>query len=196
MTDTLPVHTSAQGSTVLIVDDEPIILESLKNALNGQGLCCETAGSVEEATLKLQCGTIALVLLDWRLKEPKGERSGAEVLSLCRQLHPLVPVIVITGVPPQQLDVRTDAIMAEADGVLFKPISSTVVVVHVLRWLRRVSNTRTAFLPQREAEIVPLEELKRMYVQHVVKLLDNNISMAANRLQIHRQTVATLNEPH
>jgi len=93
-----------------------------------------------------------------------------------------MPVLVMSGMP---FDVRTDAIMEEADAFLLKPFSCIVLNKQVARLIER-----DTFLPKRPEDILPLEEVKRVYIQHVVALLNNNASLAAEKLQIHRQTVS------
>ena len=100
----------------------------------------------------------------------------------------MMPVVVISGQPQ---DARTDAMVEHADAFLQKPLSMTVLSSQVLRLLERVAKAPKAILPEREEEILPLEELKDAYILHVVRLLGGNLSLAAERLSIHRQTVST-----
>jgi DNA-binding NtrC family response regulator len=46
------------------------------------------------------------------------------------------------------------------------------------------------FLPQREEDILLLDEVKYRYIRHVVQLVGNNISLAAQKLGVHRQTIS------
>jgi hypothetical protein len=45
-------------------------------------------------------------------------------------------------------------------------------------------------LPQREEDILLLDEVKYRYIRHVVQLVGNNISVAAQKLGVHRQTIS------
>ncbi len=45
------------------------------------------------------------------------------------------------------------------------------------------------FLPLQEQDILLLDEVKYRYIRHVVQLVGNNISLAAQKLGVHRQTI-------
>jgi ActR/RegA family two-component response regulator len=177
--------TPATRNLVLVVDDDTDFCELMTDWLSAGGISCISANSVAKAIAILQKKKIALALLDWAL-----DKSGAEVLRYCKENRPLMPVIAMSG---QTFDVRTDALTGQADGFLDKTaLSSTVVVSHVNQWLNRLNNTPRTFLPRQEQEITPLDQLKGIYIRHVVQLLKGNVSLAAEKLGIHRQTVATV----
>jgi ActR/RegA family two-component response regulator len=105
-------------------------------------------------------------------------------------LHcPEVPVIVMSGRP---YDVRTDAIVGQADAFLAKPFSATVLRNQVLRLLQRAEINAQAILPTSPEGIRPLGEVKEMYIRHVAALLHDNISLTAEKLGVHRQTVSAI----
>jgi hypothetical protein len=54
----------------------------------------------------------------------------------------------------------------------------------------RLETTADVFLPQREEDILVLDEVKYHYIRHVVQLVGNNISVAAQKLGVHRQTIS------
>jgi len=179
---------SAKKHLILLVDDDEAILEYLKPALSTNALSCITAASVAEAVAVLrQNNDIAVIVLDWGL-----DRCGAEVLRVARETRPNMPVIAISGLP---YEVRTDAILQKVDAFLHKPLSGEVLHSQVTQLLQRVSDIPTAFLPKRAEETLPLDDVKSIYIRHVVGLLDNNVSLAAKVLGIHRQTVSAALEP-
>jgi len=168
---------------VLLVDDEHAIRQALTATLAVGGFSCITAASVGEAIAALNRDRFKLMVLDWGL-----DQCGSEVLRVAKKLYPQMPVLVMSGLP---FDVRTDALMEEADAFQPKPFSGVVMNKQVARLINR-----DTFLPARPEDILSLEEVKRVYIQHVVALLNNNASLAAERLQIHRQTVsAALQRP-
>lgn len=152
------------------------------SALESDGWSCITAASVAEALTALKDHRVALTLLDWGL-----DRCGAEALRESKAQYPQMPVIVMSGRP---YDVRTDAIVGQADAFLAKPFSATVLKSQVGQLLERAEGVRNAFLPEKPEGIRPLCEIKELYIRHVVQLLNDNISLAATKLGIHRQTVA------
>ena len=74
-------------ATVLIVDDEPNILTSLKRALEVEGYRALVAGSGSIALEKAQSEGPDLVLLDVVMPE----MDGLQVLEMLRQQQPTFP---------------------------------------------------------------------------------------------------------
>ncbi len=177
-----PFAAESDKPLILVVEDEEDMRELVISALAADDLAIITAASVAEAIAALQCNRIALTVLDWGL-----DRCGAEVLRELNQHCPQVPVIVMSGRP---YDVRTDAIVGQADAFLAKPFSATVLRNQVLRLLRRAEDHERAILPRDPEDIRPLGEIKELYIRHVVGLLNDNVSLAADKLGVHRQTVS------
>ena len=78
---------------VLVIDDEPDLLELLELTLSRMGLDTERASSVGEAVGLLDRESFDLCLTDWRL--PDGE--GLRVVEHINQNGLDVPVAVITA---------------------------------------------------------------------------------------------------
>jgi DNA-binding NtrC family response regulator len=178
----LPAATHPPDPLILVVDDEKDMQDLVVSMLTAKDLSCIRAASVAEAISALQSHRIALVVLDWGL-----DRCGSEVLREINEHWPEVPVIVMSGRP---YDVRTDAIVGHADAFLAKPFSATVLGSQALRLLKRAERNAQALLPQGPKDIRPLSEIKEIYIQHAVRLLDDNVSLTADKLGIHRQTVS------
>jgi DNA-binding NtrC family response regulator len=182
-------ESQAAKPVVLVVEDEQNTRELLIQALGAKEMTCVGAASVSEAMTALSEHDITLTVLDWGL-----DRSGAEVLRVARELYPLMPVVVISGLP---FDVRTDAMVEQADAFVQKPFSVTILTRQVAQLLTRVRSASSCFLPQVPENILPLDELKQVYIQQAFDLLDQNVSLTAQRLGVHRQTVsAVLKKAH
>jgi DNA-binding NtrC family response regulator len=169
---------------ILVVDDEEDLRQLVLQALAPAGLTCLTAASVGEAITMLKSHRIALTVLDWGL-----DRCGSEVLQQANLHYPEMPVIVMSG---RSYDVRTDAIVGRADAFLEKPFSATVLANQVMQLLRRAERAAQALLPRKPEDIRPFNEVKELYIRHAVQLLSDNISLAADRLGLHRQTVSAV----
>jgi DNA-binding NtrC family response regulator len=104
----------AQGS-VLIIDDEAEIRESLQTLLEIEGYDVETAGNGEEGLSRLGDRPFDLVLLDLALPG----RSGLEILPEIRSLDPQISVIMITAYGTVEDAVR--AMQSGASNFLQKP---------------------------------------------------------------------------
>ena len=99
---------------VLIVDDDASVRESIRKVLKGAGYEVTTAADSEEATVKFVPEHIDLVLLDLNLRS----RSGWDVFERLTTQHPVLPIIVITGMPNQY----QTALAAGAGALIEKPI--------------------------------------------------------------------------
>jgi len=102
---------------ILIVDDEPDILELLELSLVRMGLEVERAMSVREAIQKLDANTYKLCLTDMRM--PDGE--GLEIVRHITKNNLDVPIAVITA--HGNLDNAVIALKAGAFDYLSKPVA-------------------------------------------------------------------------
>jgi two-component system response regulator PilR (NtrC family) len=109
--------TGKRNPRVLVVDDEPDILELLELALLRMGLDVERAGNVREAQQKLDGNAYDLCLTDMRM--PDGD--GLDVVRHITEHNIDVPVAVITA--HGNLDNAVAALKAGAFDYLSKPVS-------------------------------------------------------------------------
>jgi len=113
----MAVSDLAKGHTVLLVDDEPDILELLELALSKMGLKVDKAANVREALAKLAAHRYDLCLTDMRL--PDGD--GLQVVQHIAQRNLDVPVAVITA--HGNLENAVTALKVGAFDYLSKPVS-------------------------------------------------------------------------
>lgn len=115
----MTVDIQASPARVLVVDDEPDILELIELALLRMGLQVDRASNVQEALQQLDTKTYQLCLTDMRL--PDGE--GLEVVQyiIARNMH--VPVAVITA--HGNMENAIFALKAGAFDYLPKPVALT-----------------------------------------------------------------------
>jgi two-component system phosphate regulon response regulator PhoB len=119
---------------VLIVEDEPPLVELLRYNLEREGYRTAVASDGEEALLMVAEELPDLVILDWML--PK--LSGIEV---CRQLRAgtttkTLPVIMLTA-RGEEAD-RVRGLNSGADDYVVKPFSPTELLARVRAVIRRV----------------------------------------------------------
>jgi DNA-binding NtrC family response regulator len=84
---------SSPAGSVLIIDDEAAIRESLETLLALEGYTVECAASGEEGMARMGDHAFDLVLLDLALPD----RNGLDILSDLRSQDPQLPVIMITA---------------------------------------------------------------------------------------------------
>ncbi len=114
----------AQG-TILIVDDEASIRESLQTLLEMEGFTVETASTGEEGLAKLAERPMDLVLLDFALPD----RNGLEILHDIRDRDPELGVIMITAYGT--VDKAVAAMQAGATNFIQKPWDNEKLVADV-----------------------------------------------------------------
>ena len=122
---------SPPPATILIVDDDPYIRESLEDILNFEGYHCLTAKDGLEALDYLVNNSIDLTLLD--LKLPRLD--GIDVLKRSVASKPDVPVIMISGQGSIQLAV--EATKLGAFDFLEKPLEADRTLITVRNALQK-----------------------------------------------------------
>jgi DNA-binding NtrC family response regulator len=122
---------SASGS-ILIIDDEAAIRESLETLLAIEGYNVETARSAEEGLAMLAASPRDLVLLDFALPD----RNGLEVLEEIRQRDAGLPVIMITAYGTVENAVK--AVQAGATNFIQKPWDNEKLLADVRASISRL----------------------------------------------------------
>jgi CheY-like chemotaxis protein len=125
MPDDMP---PAASSPVLIVDDEPAILDLLRSVLEDEGFTVMTASNGAAALYLIQQTPIALVLTDLMMPLVSG-------IDLARQLHSnpqtaSIPLLLMSAAMPQQVSTIFAA-------VIHKPFAVDTVVSIVRQFLPR-----------------------------------------------------------
>jgi DNA-binding response OmpR family regulator len=121
-------------STVLVVDDEPIVREVVVSYLRREGFATLEAGDGDEARRLLEQGEFGLVVLDLMLP-------GTDGLQLCRWIRGRsdVPVIMLTA-RGEETD-RIIGLELGADDYVTKPFSPRELAARVRAVLRRADGT-------------------------------------------------------
>ncbi len=106
-----------QKKTILLADDEPIILKSIGKELTAEGYDVHTANSGEEAIAAIENEHFCLVVTDLMMEG----LDGIAVLKHAKQLNPDLPVIILTGFADLRSAIA--ALRLGADDYLLKPCS-------------------------------------------------------------------------
>jgi len=102
---------------VLIVDDEPIVRESIRDWLKDAGYEVATAETGEEALEMIERENFSVVVLDVRLPG----KTGLAVLRELKAAKPQIKSIIITAYPSVELAV--EAMKLGAVDYLVKPVA-------------------------------------------------------------------------
>lgn len=114
-------------ATVLVVDDEASILDSLTGILEDEGYEVITASSGEDALVQYASACPDLILLDVWMPG----MDGVETLIQLRKKNEGIPVIMISG--HSNIDIAVQAIKMGAYDFLEKPLSLDKVLILVKR---------------------------------------------------------------
>src|ERR1700678_1822071 len=121
---------NALGSLLLVEDDEAV-RQSLRNTLEAVGFCLGEASSGHEALLVAQHHPFETILLDVNMPGI----GGMETCRRIRQLYPLLPILVLT-VRDEEKD-KVEALDAGADDYITKPFQFLELTARVRSAIRR-----------------------------------------------------------
>ena len=114
---------NGQAMTVLVVDDDPDVLELLSDILAGEGYSVLTAANGNQAIEAIEANRqIVAVLLDVRIPG----KGGMEVLKEIRKCRPDVGVLMISGI--QDREIAQHALTLGAFDYLMKPFDVNHVI--------------------------------------------------------------------
>jgi len=124
--DTTVVGTISPG-TVLVVDDDPSILSSLKRLISASGFHVKTFGNPSELLASDIPKTNACMVVDIDLPE----MNGIEMCKVLKGSGRGLPTILITG----KTDARTRSLAEQSDAVavLFKPFEEEPLLDGIAR---------------------------------------------------------------
>ena len=147
-----PVSTPASGAQVLLIEDEPGIVDFVQRGLEGHGfrVLAETDGIAGERAALHE--SVDVVVLDLMLPG----RSGLEVLATLHAAKPEIPVIVLTA--RGEVEDRVAGLDAGAVDYLVKPFSLTELSARIRAQLRTAALGTATKL---EAEDVVVDLLTR-----------------------------------
>src|SRR5437016_8640658 len=122
---------SKRKGTVLIIDDEEEIRESIELLLTSEGLSTDTAGNGEEGLKKIEENLYDLVLLDLMLPG----KSGMVVQREIKRIDPTIPVVIITAIGA--VETAVTAIKEGSFDYVTKPWNNEKLVVIVTNAIKQ-----------------------------------------------------------
>lgn len=125
------------GASILVVDDEPKVLDVMKPFLEREGFTVYTAGTGAQALRRVEEVSPELVILDWMLPE----QSGLDVCRTLRQSSRPIGIIMLTARTDE-----TDRVLGlemGADDYIPKPFSLRELLARVRAVLRRIETVPT-----------------------------------------------------
>jgi len=143
---------------ILVVDDEPEILEFLQEALDDSGYRTETASSADEALQQVKIFQPHLVLTDHQMPG----FTGLEMLrNLRRQANYVTVIFVSANIDPECV---VEALKAGADDYIRKPLRIPELLARIESTLRHNDTHRELFEANRRLqEMVDRDHLTGLY---------------------------------
>jgi two-component system KDP operon response regulator KdpE len=119
---------------ILIVDDEPAVVYTLRCILENVGYTVSEADSGDTAAARLQAHPVDVILCDLGLS---GGENGAEFLKRAGKIQPNAGQVMLTGYAPQE---TIDSLEAQGIAVFMKPVE----MGRLLPELRRIIDSKAA----------------------------------------------------
>lgn len=121
-------------SSILIIDDEAGIRDSLCSILNDEGYSVEAVENGKQAITICEKMQFDVALIDINLPDIK----GTELLAKLKQISPKMVRIIITGYPTIENAVK--AVNEKSDGYILKPFNIPELLETIKRLLAEKSN--------------------------------------------------------
>ena len=119
--------TSLKTTKILIVDDDPGHLTTLKTITKSWGYTVETANDGVVAVDTVKSGPVDLILMDVRMTN----MSGIEALGQIKDYNPSIPVIIMTAY--SSVESAVEALKSGAYDYLIKPLDFEVLKLTIER---------------------------------------------------------------
>jgi DNA-binding response OmpR family regulator len=138
---------AATPATVLVIEDEPGIVDFVRRGLEAQGFRVRTAADGLEGERMALTDAVDAVVLDLMLPG----RGGMEILDSLRRARPALPVIVLSALG--ELEDRLAGLEAGAVDYLVKPFSLAELVARVRAQLRAAERASSSTLRAGDIEL-------------------------------------------
>ena len=186
--------------TILIVDDDPYILESTSLLLNQYGYITITCDNAHDAMQQLHSNKIDIVLSD--IKMPGV--SGIELLDQIHKFNSEMPVILMTAYA--EIDSAIDAIIYGVFDFITKPYRPEYLAKRIERALEynnllQLKKNYTSTLKKTirkktkelEEALFQVESLSREIIQHlasVAEFRDKDTGLHTHRISLYTKKIA------
>jgi two-component system OmpR family response regulator len=188
-TDAVPVELPAErrraltAARVLLIEDEPGIVDFVRRGLEAEGFAVEAAGDGEEGERLALKGGFDAIVLDLMLPG----RGGLEILASVRRVTPNVPVIVLTA--RGEIEDRVRGLEAGAVDYLVKPFSLAELVARVRAQLRILAEASSSTLRAEDIEMNLLTRKVRRG-ERAVQLSTTEFELLAYLIRHHGQAIS------
>lgn len=171
-----------EDASLLLVEDDEVLLARLATALRARGFAVRAAGSVQHGLELVKEAPPAFAVVDLRL----ADGSGLEIVSEMRVARPDSRTIVMSGYG--NIPTAVSAAKLGADDYLPKPVDADEITDALL-------TPRGSKAPPPDHPI-ELDEKEWAHISGVLLQCSNNISQAARLLNMHRRSLQRIVRRH
>jgi len=132
------------GRSILLVDDDPTVRDSLSDVLVSEGFFVIPAENGEQALESANKSPVNLVLLDLNMPV----KNGWDTFEQLTREHPLIPIIIATARPNQLFT----AVSAGVGALLEKPLDIPTLLRTMRKLLNETAQQRLARLAGRDMD--------------------------------------------
>jgi two-component system OmpR family response regulator len=169
----LPMNENGRGARILIVDDEPSIVDAVATALRYEGYDVAEASNGKAALASVAQAEPDLIVLDWMLPDLDGIEVGRRLRSQgCKSA-----VLFLTA--KDATENKVEALRAGGDDYVTKPFSLAEVVARVEAILRRTRGV----LP---GDTLEFEDLRLDEERHEVFRGEQQVELTATEFNLLR----------
>ncbi|MFZ1850700.1 MAG: response regulator transcription factor [Nitrosomonas sp.] len=162
--------------SLLIVDDDTVFCNVLAKAMTKRGFQVACAHTIEDALSVCETSTSEYAIVDLKLSN----ESGLVLVDKLRSLDPGTRIVMLTGYA--SIATAVEAIKLGATHYLAKPVDADEIMAAFER-------TSGDFDIPISGNPLSVNRLEWEYIQRILSENDNNISVTARILNMHRRTL-------
>jgi two-component system KDP operon response regulator KdpE len=173
----------SETGSILIVDDERSIRESLRTILESLGFVVAEAARGEEALALVNAALFDVVLLDINMPGI----DGVEVCRKIRRRSPHIPIVMLTVQSSE--DRKVEALNAGADDYITKPFQLRELVARLHAVVRRSKVTEEA------VAVLMVGEIRLDPARHRVQKSGRNLHLTPKQFELLQFLMANAGKP-
>ena len=167
---------NSEYPSLLIVDDDEVFCDVLSKALTKRGFSITCAHTIDDALNLAETATPEYAIVDLKLSS----ESGLVLVEKLRNLDPGTRIVMLTGYA--SIATAVEAIKLGATHYLAKPVDANEIMAAFERTVGEAN------IPI-SAHPLSVGRLEWEYIQRILTENDNNISVTARILNMHRRTL-------
>lgn len=140
------------GSSILLIDDEKVLLEAISDDLKESGYEVTTAISGEEGLRSFKLLQHNLVIIDLKMEN----MDGLEVSRQIKQLNPETPIMILTGYG--SMETAIEALRMDLDDYVLKPVKRDDLFEKIHRCLEKKNHSNSNQPKPTFAQNIKLED--------------------------------------